>query len=242
MNKSLIIIFTSLFISLTTFAESFVEFIIADVSWPETKWGHVSLRVVHEDKDLVFDFGRYGAMWGFFDTEGAPILRVWKNAAQAHLNYLKKGGGPVTEIRFAADADSAERILAFYDRLTKGHKPYSTSPQKDYYDTKTPAFHSINHNCTTVAIEAFNEGFPQYNVNNLKYAVAVNLSGIFRMAANDYAYDNKNSRWKHIWWPMDLRALLEKEYVNKGAIQRNHQQKPVSKNKPPQKSSESTYY
>lgn len=242
MNKTIFIFFTSLFISLTTFAQSFVEFIIADVSWPETKWGHVSLRVVHEDKDLVFDFGRYGAMWGFFNTEGAPILRVWKNAAKAHLDYLKKGGGPVTEIRFATDAAAAERVLAFYDRLIKGRKPYSSTFQTDYYDTKTPAFHSINHNCTTVAIEAFSEGLPHYRVNNPKYAVATELSGIFRIAANDYAYDSKNKRWKHIWWPMDLRALLEKEYVNNVAIQRNHQQKKNTKVASPVKSSESTYY
>lgn len=75
--KNVFVIFSCLIISLTVTAESFVEFVIADVEWPETKWGHVSLRVVQDDKDLVFDFGRYGAMWGTFDSEG--LIRTPKS-------------------------------------------------------------------------------------------------------------------------------------------------------------------
>lgn len=220
-----------------------MEFIIADVEWPETKWGHVSLRVVNNEKDFVFDFGRYGAMWGFFNTEGAPILRVWKNSAQAHLNYLKKGGGAVTEIRFEASEEQADNVMKFFDEMIKGRKPYSTSLRTDYYDTKAPNFHSITHNCTTVAIAAFLKGFPDYNVNNTSYAKAVDLAGIFRVAAQRHAYNSKRSQWQHVWWPMDLKVLLETEFVGKKiADQKKYQTKTVKKVERSNSSTESGYY
>lgn len=242
--KNVFVIFSCLIISLTVTAESFVEFVIADVEWPETKWGHVSLRVVQDDKDLVFDFGRYGAMWGTFDSEGAPILRVWKNAAQDHLNYLKKGGGAITEIRFEATPEQIDIILNFYENMTKGIKPYGVTKKVEYYDTKKPTFHSIRYSCTTVVVNAFNLAYPDYDVNNTKYAVVRSgMNPFFRSVAKRYAYNSKKGTWSHMWWPMDLKDLLLKEHVQKGqATQKKYQYKTSSSKSDSKPNNPGTYY
>ncbi|RYZ78293.1 MAG: hypothetical protein EOP04_29995, partial [Proteobacteria bacterium] len=156
--------------SVSAFAESFVEFVIVDKVWPDHKWGHVSLRVKDDAQDLIFDFGRYGKMWGFFDTEGEPVLRVWKNANDKHIKYQKEGQPKIHNVRFNVTSNEAQAVLAYFEGLTKGIKPSSASKHLDLYNLGAPAFHAVNNNCTTLTIAAFTHSFPHMNVNNSEFA------------------------------------------------------------------------
>lgn len=214
--KKYLLMLTILFTAGMAQAESFVEFIVVGRVWPDHKWGHVSLRVKDDTRDLIFDFGRYGKMWGFFNTEGDPILRVWKNANEKHMRFQKEGNPVVHTIRFAATPQQVEGVLRRFDLLTEGIKPYSKSSTLDYYRLKNQAFHSMYNNCVTMSVQGFMNGLPQINVNSSKYAKGEDLYFWARVKAVGLAYDNAEGTWSHIWWPQDLLNLLQKEYVSKG--------------------------
>ncbi len=214
--KKFFILIFMLFFSGVASAESFIEFVIVGRVWPDHKWGHVSLRVKDDNQDLVFDFGRYGKMWGFFNTEGEPILRVWKNASAKHLKYQKEGNPVIHTIRFAATPAQIQGTLRRFNLLTKGIKPYSKSATLDYYRLKNAVFHSLNNNCVTMSVSGFMHGMPHINANNSSYAKGDDLYFWARIKAVTLEYDNESSRWGHIWWPQDLLNLLQNEYVSKG--------------------------
>lgn len=223
MLKKYFIFFAILLASATSLAESFAEFVLVDKVWPDHKWGHVSLRVKDGGQDLIFDFGRYGKMWGFFDTEGDPVLRVWKNANEKHMKFQKEGNPKIHTIRFQITSQQAQGILSYFDKLTRGIKPYSSSKTLDYYDLGSPDFHAVNNNCTTMSINAFTHGLPHLNVNNKKYAKGEDLYWWARTQAVRISYDRTQKRWQHIWWPQDLLSNLRTEFVSKKlAVETQH--------------------
>lgn len=199
--------------------ENYVEFLIGDLSWPERKWGHVSLHVVGPGKiDKIFDFGRYGKMWGIKGgSEGDPILRVWRAGTfEKYRAYHHRDGGTTKRIRFESEPWRNQRILAYFDRMIQG-APRIGGHEIAGYNTSAnhPTFHAVDVNCTTVTIHAFMEGF-SYQVDSIRYARGRDLYGWARGTAQERSYDSRTGRWNHIWWPLDLRDLLEEQFVAKG--------------------------
>ncbi|MBC7370803.1 MAG: hypothetical protein H7326_04515 [Bdellovibrionaceae bacterium] len=214
--KKALLVIVLLFTSGTAFAESFVEFVIVDKVWPDHKWGHVSLRVKDDATDMVFDFGRYGKMWGFFDTEGEPILRVWKHANEQHLKYQKEGQPQIHNVRFQVSSNDAQAVLAHFEKLTRGLKPFSSTKHLDYYNLQSPTFHAISHNCTTLSIEAFSSAFPNMKVDSTEFAKGEGLYKWAKIKAVSLDYDSRTKRWGHIWWPQDLLESLRSQFVANG--------------------------
>lgn len=197
-------------------AESFVEFIILDKVWPDHKWGHVSLRVKTDAKDYVYDFGRYGKMWGNFNTEGEPILRVWKNANDKHTKFQKAGNPTIHVIRFQATKEQAENVMQYFTDWMKGVKAYQGDNELKYFNLGSPAFHSLRHNCTTMSISGFMRGFPEYDANDSRFALGDGLYWWARPKASGIDFDSRHNTWVYIWWPKDLLNLLQQKYVRQG--------------------------
>jgi hypothetical protein len=199
--------------------ETYVEFLIGDLSWPERKWGHVSLRVVGPGSiDKIFDFGRYGKMWGIKGgSEGEPILRIWKAGTfEKYRAYHHRDGGITKRIRFESEEWRNKRILAYYERMIKGARRVSGGDIVGYNtQVNYPTFHAVDVNCTTVSINAFMEGFA-YQVNSIRYARGRDLYGWAVGTARERSYNSRTDRWNHIWWPLDLLDLLEEQFVAKG--------------------------
>lgn len=195
----------------------YVDFMIGDRSPPGRKWGHVSLRVVSPGVDKTFDFGRYRKMWGLKDaSEGEPILRVWKaGTMEKYRAYHHKDGGTTKIYHFASNTERNRRILAFFDRMTNGAEVVSNGATMTIYNSKYKTFHAVDVNCTTVAVDAFMEGFP-YNLKSMRYATARSLEWYMRGEAKKHNYDDARGVWNRIWWPPDLTALLDEQYVRQG--------------------------
>ena len=201
--------------------DTYVEFLIGDRTEKTRMWGHVSLRVVGNGTEKIFDFGRYGKMWGRKDSaEGEPILRVW-NAGQFgnYRNYHLKDGGTTRRFRFQSNASKNAAILHYFDRMTSGARRQGSRAQFTAYIANSPTFHAVKVNCATVSIDAFMAGFPEYNLNDLNYAKARTLQWYMTGEAQSYIYDKENYRWTRIWWPLDLMALLQERYVANGRAQ-----------------------
>lgn len=201
--------------------ENYVEFLIGDRTAETRKWGHVSLRVVGNGVEKIFDFGRYGKMWGRKDAaEGEPILRVW-NAGQYgnYRAYHLKDGGTTVRYRFASTSARTAAVLSYFDRMTHGARRQGSNQQFTAYYANYPTFHAVKVNCTTVSIEAFMKGFPEYNVNDERYAKARSLQWYMLGEAQQFLYSQDTFRWTRIWWPLDLAAVLDEEFVARRAAQ-----------------------
>ena len=204
----------------TAQGDIYVEFLIGDRTEETRKWGHVSLRVVGAGSERIFDFGRYGKMWGRKDSaEGDPMLRVWKPGQfGTYRQHHLKDGGTTRRFRFNSTPERNARILAFFARMTDGAAVFGSNAQFIMYKANYPTFHAVKVNCTTVTIDAFMKGFPEYNLNDTHFAEARTLQWYMRGEAEGFIYDKDERHWTRIWWPLDLMALLD-SYASKGLVQ-----------------------
>jgi hypothetical protein len=200
-------------------AQEYVEFLIGDRTEETRKWGHVSLRVVTGKQDIIFDFGRYGRMWGKRDaSEGEPILRVWKKGKYStYRNLHLKDGGTTKRYQFTSNPQRSARILDYFAAMTKGAPLQLSNSSFDAYIANYKTFHAVDVNCATVSIDAFEKGFPEYRLHQPTYSVARDLGFFLKGAAQANGnYDSQEMNWPRIWWPLDLMALLEEQYVRPG--------------------------
>lgn len=204
-----------------TNSATYVEFLIGDRTEETRKWGHVSLKVVGPGVEKIFDFGRYGKMWGRKDSaEGEPILRVWNPGQfEAYRRHHFKDGGTTRRYRFPSNDQRNSRILAYFNKMTNGARRVGANPQFTAYYANYPTFHAVKVNCTTVTIDAFYQGFPEYNLHDMHFATARDLQFYMRGEAQGFNYDQGERRWTRVWWPLDLMAELEEMYVAKGRAQ-----------------------
>lgn len=203
--------------------EEFVEFLIGDRTKETRKWGHVSLRVNSAGKDLIFDFGRYGRMWGKRDaSEGDPILRVWNSGSYPTYKRLHLEDGGITRaFRFESTLERNRRILQYFSSMTSGAAIQSRNRSFTAYVANYKTFHAVEVNCTTVSIDAFLRGFPEFNLHHIGYSTARDLEFYLRGAAQGSGqYDQEERAWPRVWWPLDLMALLNEQFVRTGLARR----------------------
>lgn len=199
----------------------YVEFLIGDRTDETRKWGHISLRVISPGADPIYDFGRYGKMWGLKNAaEGEPILRVWKSGKfESYRAHHLKDGGTTRRYSFVSSPERNVRINAYFVRMLTGAKVVGSNGTFTAYNSNYKTFHAVEVNCATVTIEAFMQGFPHYNLNDLRYATARSLQFYMMGAAQSHLYDYDERRWTRIWWPLDLMALLDEQFVARGLSQ-----------------------
>lgn len=114
--------------------------------------GHVAVRMrtFDEDREVVYDFGRYGKVWGKLRLQGEGILRVWRGprAVQA---YMERGTVFRRALGFVIEVSEQEerRILAFYEarlkealwsRPGRGHSKYRLPRDYDGVTMQCAAF------------------------------------------------------------------------------------------------------
>ena len=199
-----------------------VQFLITTIS-DTSNWGHVSLRVAGPHESKIYDFGRYGEMWAK-NAEGDPVLRVWTNKDNAYMDYNLKGSAKVIAVTFKATQQQINEINNFYNQQITG--PYSGSRNIVHQNAENfmaegfSDFHVIEVNCTTVAVDAFENSF-SYAINGNRSYIkgrdvkkSIKYSGFNWLVRNgmraefDKALpDAKKSGV--LFWPADLAAFLE---------------------------------
>ncbi|MBN8540118.1 MAG: hypothetical protein J0L82_06990 [Deltaproteobacteria bacterium] len=219
LTKATLLVVTFFSLTGSASAQEYVEFLIGDRTEETRKWGHVSLRVVTGSQDHIFDFGRYGRMWGKRDaSEGEPILRVWKKGKYStYRNLHLKDGGTTKRYQFVSNPQRSAKILDYFASMTKGAPLQLSNSSFDAYVANYKTFHAVDVNCTTVSIDAFEKGFPEYRLHQPNYSIGRDLGFILKGAAQaNGQYDSQEMNWPRVWWPLDLMALLEEQYVRSG--------------------------
>ena len=116
-----------------------------------TNFGHVALRVVNNNYDVTYDFGRYGRAWGPLRGRGEGVLRVWSNWKAFVAG--QSSGGQLKYIRYKTGQKEDSAAIEFFGQKTNGKIPTKTNSNfeqyvlDDNYDLRT-------NNCTTICLDA----------------------------------------------------------------------------------------
>ena len=91
----------------------------------EHTYGHAALRVTTTAADRVFDYGRYGREWGFGDSEGDGMLRVWTDF-NAYIAGENSYGRVTTGFLYEVPEARAEAVIDTSTRKLRGkYRPES---------------------------------------------------------------------------------------------------------------------
>jgi len=149
-------------------------------AYKDHPFGHAALKISDSSGDAVYDFGRYGKVWGTGDSLGQGILRVWGNF-KAYISGENALGRTTTGYSWnISDADAA-RVRAHYDGLANyggkpdaGGRPFTRYQLKNDYD-------AVVRNCTTMTLDGLSVA-KGINVMNMKYHDSSGLGIVERTA------------------------------------------------------------
>ena len=113
-------------------------------------YGHVALRVVTQSRDLTYDYGRYGKVWGLGSSEGEGMLRVWTSFSK-YIAGENATGRTTRGFRFEVSEADANRAIQSFERKVAGKKPVQNRGFMKQY--RIQDYHALTRNCTTVSID-----------------------------------------------------------------------------------------
>ena len=174
-----------------------------DINGERHEYGHAALRVLTQNNERIYDFGRYQPpYWGIGDSEGYGILRVWNSFAE----YIKREnayGRTTKGLTYSLKNEQAERINQHYNQMLNGLKP--TRPPSVYMSQYRLArdYHGLYNNCTTMAMGGVRLVFPELEKETGQFNTGRGLDFTTRTAASFKGWPT------HIFMPADLQVMLE---------------------------------
>jgi hypothetical protein len=174
--------------------------------YAEHPYGHTALRVTTAKLDRVFDYGRYGRTWGFGNSEGEGILRVWNdfNAYIKEENSLQR---VTTGFVYETSEENAQKILEHFDQKIGGKKATSTRPVTSEFVIDT--YNALGPNCTTQSVSAIKQIFPEIDREWSRFQQGRGLGIKEKLAVSAKGWPN------YIFMPGDLQAMLESPTARK---------------------------
>lgn len=138
-------------------------------------------RVVGENYDYVFDYGRYGRTWGVRGSEGEGQLRVWSNFDR-YINGEIATSRTTYGFRYVTTAENDEAVIAYFESLNEDVAPnVSRGSYMNQYHIDS--YHAANNDCTTIALDGLKAGIPSelYDaINNASFDQGTGLSWVER--------------------------------------------------------------
>ncbi|MFY0574898.1 hypothetical protein ACN28S_11480 [Cystobacter fuscus] len=166
----------------------------------EHPYGHAALRVVTPESDSTYDYGRYGKVWGKFDSEGEGILRVWTNFSK-YIAGENATGRTTTGFAFKATTTETKAVNDYFNGLIVGSKPTQDRGYMKQYKIKS-AYHALNSNCTTLTIDGAKQAFPAFASDAASFNVGNGMGNGEKLVA----------RWegwpKRLFMPADLKNYI----------------------------------
>jgi hypothetical protein len=167
----------------------------------EHTYGHAALRVTTSKVDRVFDYGRYGREWGFGDSEGDGMLRVWTDF-NAYIAGENSYGRVTTGFVYEVPEERAEAVLAHFDQKTAGKTPTKKSRPPTMNEYRIEDYYALGPNCTTVTLDGARVALPGIDRDRAQHSQGRGLSMLERGAARAKGWPD------YLVMPADLQAML----------------------------------
>ena len=125
--------------------------------------GHTAVRVrtFDQNKEVIYDFGRYGKTWGYLGFHGEGIMRVWRGKKQIK-RYFRKQTSYRDSIGFVIRVSPKEerKIYQYYERKLKRARWKKKGTLHTRYRLKKD-YSGINNQCTSMALEGLKNILPK---------------------------------------------------------------------------------
>jgi hypothetical protein len=169
-----------------------------DVRGEVHTYGHAALRVTTDDKERIYDFGRYGGERG---PTGQGRLRIWNNfsryiASQNSYRRITRG------FHYGIPHPQAEQINNHFDQLIAGRPAVKAIGQYMTEYRLANDYHALTNNCVTVAMTGAKLAIPNLEHNVASHNQGRGMSFTERTAARVAGWPG------HIFMPEDLQAML----------------------------------
>lgn len=163
-------------------------------------YGHVALRVVNAGSDKTYDYGRYGKTWGFGDSKGEGMLRIWTDFGK-YVSGENATGRTTTGYTFTVTPEQAQKVDDHFSTKIAGLTPNQDRGYIKQYRLADD-YEALNSNCTTVSVEGAKEALPGIDKSASAFNDGRGLGFTEKVAA-------KAAGWPdHLFMPQDLGALL----------------------------------
>lgn len=174
--------------------------------YPGHPYGHTAIRVTTSAVDRVFDYGRYGRMWGLGNSEGEGILKIWNNF-NAYIADENHYGRVTTGFVYETTEENAKKIFDFFDRKIADRKP--TYEDRTFKKFRIDDYYALGPNCTTLSVEAIKTVFADLDRDWSSFQQGRGLGMMEKAAVSAKGWP------RYIFMPADLQAMLESPYARK---------------------------
>jgi hypothetical protein len=164
-------------------------------------YGHVALRVTTTQHDRVFDYGRYGRVWGMGESQGEGMLRVWSDF-NAYIAGESSYGRVTTGFVYETSEEQANSVLAHFDQKISGKRPTPKS-RTGMNEYRIEDYDALGPNCTTMSVEAARIALPTVDSQRAKFQQGRGLSTMEKALVGVKGWP------AHLVMPADLQAMLE---------------------------------
>jgi hypothetical protein len=175
------------------------------------RYGHTAVRVYDGtgERDVVYDFGRYGDTHGDYSAEGEGIMRVWDGTVDDYLDSQHATGRETMGYTFPATPEEVARAFERFDGQLSEAEERTVEEGAWLGDSrrefKMPQdYHGIHNNCTTVSVDALEHARPDIDLDVAEQNQGRGLNTAERLAATGIEGWNDE-----IFMPADLAAVLE---------------------------------
>ena len=180
-----------------------------DANGERHEYGHAALRVLTQNNERIYDFGRYQPpYWGIGDSEGYGILRVWTSFTE----YIKgeNAYGRMTKgFTYPLGNEQAERTNQHYNQMLNGLKPTRQYGNHMSQYRLARDYHGLYNNCTTMVMSGVRLVFPELEKETSQFNIGRGLDFTTRAAASLKGWP------VHIFMPADLQTMLESNTVRR---------------------------
>ena len=210
--------------------------IIVGLPYGKHKIGHTAVRVkMNNGQDVIYDFGRYGKVWGPLKMQGEGLMRVWRGDEESQY-YIKKQRSYRSSIGYVIDVTKQEEaaIFEYYEGLLKkakwtkpGHKHTRYRLARDYDGVFTQ--------CTSIALEGIKKVWPKEKWERILHP-KFNIGQGFNKKVRSYYFkkQKKHERFETVV-PLDVidsfKAELKREPSFITKVIDYPQRQPVKKKK-----------
>lgn len=171
-------------------------------------YGHVALRVITESSDTIYDYGRYGSVWGTGDSEGDGMLRVWTNFDK-YIKGERATGRTTVGYRFDVPCEQTKSVNQFFSNKIKGIDPNHDRGYMKQYKLKED-YHALTSNCTTLSVDGAKQAIPNIDQNSEKFNIGRGLGMKEKLAASFKGWPQR------IFMPQDLGEFLKTVKIGNG--------------------------
>ena len=137
----------------------------------EHRYGHTAVRIKTPDRDLVYDFGRYGRVTGDFGAEGEGILRVW-DSFDRYITGENALGRVTTGFMYRVFARHTLSAVRLFDSMiASGQRQPAKERGRSWLKVHKLQrnYHALGPNCTTLSLDAASAIWPRYEAGSQDY-------------------------------------------------------------------------